>query len=309
MHSESPFWPIAQRLILNADIVANDDTPSREAKLSRMLRRWTPDPDGAAMILRPLLGLPDVFDVADRRAQTHRRRDTIDILIGQVLAAARNGPALLIFEDLQWADRGTLDVLRNLVGAIGDVPMLLVATIRDERTLRFGAAPNLLRIPLGRLDSATAAALIAETAGKRRLAHRTIETIVDRSDGVPLFVEEITKAVVEVAPEMEGTVPSTLRDSLIARLDVLPTIKAVAQIAACIGREFEESVLRQSADLAAEAIGEGLERLTNAGLLVAETGGRYRFRHAMLRDIAYETLLTPRRQSLHERCQDAGSHA
>ena len=126
-----------------------------------------------------------------------------------------------------------------------------------------------------------------------------------RSDGIPLFVEEITKAVVEAAPETEGTVPSTLRDLLIARLDVSPTMKAVAQIAACIGREFEESVLRQSADLAAEAIGEGLERLTSAGLLVAETGGRYRFRHAMLCDIAYETLLTPRRQSLHERIAKA----
>ena len=105
MHSESPFWPIAQRLALNADIVADDDTPSREAKLSRMLRQWTADPDEAAMMLRPLLGLPDKFEIADSRAQTHRRRDTIDILIGQLLAAARNGPALLIFEDLQWADR------------------------------------------------------------------------------------------------------------------------------------------------------------------------------------------------------------
>ena len=82
MHSESLFWPIGQRLALNADIVADDDTPSREAKLNRMLRQWTADPDGAAMMLRPLLGLPDKFDVADSRAQTHRRRDTIDILIG-----------------------------------------------------------------------------------------------------------------------------------------------------------------------------------------------------------------------------------
>ena len=301
MHSESPFWPIAQRLALNADIVADDDTPTREAKLSRMLRQRTAEPDGAAMILRPLLGLPDKFDKADNRAQTHRRRDTIDILIRQVLAAARTKPALLIFEDLQWADRGTLDVLRNLVGAIGNAPILLVATTRDDRTLRLGDASNLLRIPLGRLDPATAAALIAETAGKRRLAPRTVETILGRSDGIPLFVEEITKAVVEAAPGTESTVPSTLRDSLIARLDVLPAMKAVAQIAACIGREFEESVLRQSADLAAATIGEGLERLTSAGLFVAESGGRYLFRHAMLCDIAYETLLTPRRQSLHER--------
>ena len=95
--------------------------------------------------------------------------------------------------------------------------------------------------------------------------------------------------------------PMTLRDSLIARLDVSPAVKAVAQIAACIGREIEESVLRQSAALAADVLDEGLERLTDSGLAVAEAGGRYRFRHALLCDIAYETLLTPRRQSLHAR--------
>jgi predicted ATPase len=161
------------------------------------------------------------------------------------------------------------------------------------------AAPNLLQLPLARLDAATAATLVVETAGKRRLTPRIVEMILERSDGIPLFVEEITKAVVEA--EMEGTVPSTLRDSLIARLDVWPAMKAVAQIAACIGREFEESVLRRSALLAADVLDEGLERLTNAGLVAAETGGRYRFRHALLCDIAYESLLTPRRQSLHER--------
>jgi len=93
----------------------------------------------------------------------------------------------------------------------------------------------------------------------------------------------------------------TLRDSLIARLDVSPAMKAVAQIAACVGREFEESVLRQSTELAADVLDEGLERLTDTGLVIAQAGGRYRFRHALLCDIAYETLLTPRRQSLHER--------
>ena len=301
LRSESPFWPIAQRLALNADITPDDDTATREAKLTRMLGQRSADVEGAATVLRTLLGLPDGLDLGNGRAQVQRRHDTVDVLIRLVLSAAKTGPALLIFEDLQWIDRGTLDILRNLVSAIVDVPILLVATARDDRRLGLGAAPNLLRLPLGRLDPATAEALIVETAGKRRLASRIVERIMRRSDGIPLFVEEITKAVVEAAPGMEGTVPSTLRDSLIARLDVSPTMKAVAQIAACIGREFEENVLRQSADLAADAIGEGLERLTSAGLLVAEGGGRYRFRHAMLCDIAYETLLKPRRQSLHER--------
>ncbi len=301
LRSESPFWPIAQCLALSADIAADDDAPARDAKLMRALSKHGTDPERAAIILRPMLGLPNELGAADSGAQAHRRRDTLDILIGHLLAAARTGPALLVFEDLQWADRGTLDILRNLVGAIVAAPILLVATTRDDGTLGLGAAPNLLRLPLARLDAATAAALIVETAGKGRLTARVVETILDRSDGIPLFVEEITKAAIEARAEAEAAVPMTLRDSLIARLDVSPAMKAVAQIAACIGREFEESVLRQSAELATDVLDEGLERLTNAGLIVVHTSGRYRFRHAMLCDIAYETLLTPRRRSLHER--------
>ena len=256
-------------------------------------------------MLRSLLGIPDEVEARDSGLQGRRRREIVDVLMGQFLPPRETGPALVIFEDLQWADRGTLDILRSLVGAIVGLPILLVATTRDDRALAVNAAPNLRRLPLARLDGVTAAALIVETAGERRLATRIVETILERSDGIPLFVEEITKAVVEAASEAEGAVPMTLRDSLVARLDVSPVMKAVAQIAACIGREFEESVLRQSADLSPGMLGEGLERLATAGLIVAETGGRYRFRHALLCDIAYETLLKPRRQSLHERIANA----
>ena len=305
VRSESPFWPIAQRLALNADIATNDDGPTRAAKLTRTLAPATAGSEHALAVLRPLLGIPDEVEARESGLQGRRRREIVDVLMGQVLAAARTGPALVIFEDLQWADRGTLDILRSLVGAIVGLPILLVATTRDDRALAINAAPNLRRLPLARLDSVTAAALIVETAGERRLATRIVETILERSDGIPLFVEEITKAVVEAASEAEGAVPMTLRDSLVARLDVSPAMKAVAQIAACIGREFEESVLRQSADLAPDMLSEGLERLATAGLIVAETGGRYRFRHALLCDIAYETLLKPRRQSLHERIANA----
>ena len=150
----------------------------------------------------------------------------------------------MIFEDLQWADRGTLDVLRQLVRAIVDQPVLVVATARDNEALAFDATANLLRLPLGRLDAVTVRVLIIDTAGRGRLSSRVVDAILGRSDGIPLFVEEITKAVVEAGPDAEGTVPSTLRDSLIARLDVSPVMKTVAQVAACIGREFEEIVLR-----------------------------------------------------------------
>jgi predicted ATPase len=162
-----------------------------------------------------------------------------------------------------------------------------------------------LRIPVARLDAAAAGALIVETAGQQRLAPRVVDTILQRSDGVPLFIEEITKAVIEGSVAANGIVPMTLHDSLIARLDASPAMKLVAQVAACIGRDFEESLLRRSADLAPDILTEGLERLKTAGLVVADLDGQLRFRHALLCDVAYETLLMPRRHLLHARIAQA----
>jgi class 3 adenylate cyclase len=301
VRSENPFWPITQSLATDADIIASDDNPARDAKLMFALSRSGVDPARAAAILRPLLGLSGASDAPSDSGLIPSRRETIDVLTGHVLAPAQGGRTFVIFEDLQWADRGTLDVLRQLVRAIVDQPVLVVATARDNEALAFDATANLLRLPLGRLDAATARGLIIDTAGRGRLSSRVVDAILGRSDGIPLFVEEITKAVVEAGPDAEGTVPSTLRDSLIARLDVSPVMKTVAQVAACIGREFEEIVLRQCIDLAPGMIEEGLEGLRNAGLIAADPSGGYRFRHALLCDIAYETLLTPRKRSLHER--------
>jgi class 3 adenylate cyclase/DNA-binding transcriptional ArsR family regulator len=300
LHSDSPIWPIAQRLMVDAGIVTNDDASGRDAKLTRMVARWGADHQQIDRILRPLFGIGVRPDLAAGRSPQEHRRETIDTLTGRLLAAAGSGPALIIFEDVQWADRVTLDLLRNLIGAIADAPVLLIMTARDERGLNFRATPTLSRLSLARLDYSSAAALLAETAGTRRLATRVVETILARSDGIPLFVEEITKAVIE-APDGENSVPMTLRDSLIARLDASPAMKSVAQVAACIGREFEGTLLQQSADLASATLSDGLHRLKEAGLVIAETDGRYRFRHALVCDIAYETLLTPRRKSLHQR--------
>jgi class 3 adenylate cyclase len=301
LHSENPFWPITQSLATDANIIASDDGSAREVKLMFALSRTAVDPARAAAVLWPLLGLSGAGVPPGGGQLIPSRRETIDVLTGHVLAASRAGRTLVIFEDLQWADRGTLDVFRHLVRAIVDLPVLVVATARDDKAVAFDATANLLRLPLARLDAAAARVLIIETAGRGTLSSRVVDEILGRSDGIPLFVEEITKAVVEAAPHAEGTVPSTLRDSLIARLDVSPAMKTVAQVAACIGREFEESVLRQCIDLAPGMIEEGLKGLRNAGLIAAETGGRYRFRHALLCDIAFETLLTPRRRGLHER--------
>ena len=147
---------------------------------------------------------------------------------------------------------------------------------------------------------------LASVAGHRRLSARLRSEILARSDGIPLFVEEITKAVLEAAPS--GTpvsVPATLRDSLIARLDISPTAKTAAQIAACIGREFDEHLLFRVADVSSDELRDGLAALLKVSLVLTTAAGQFRFKHALVCDIAYESLLTPRRQRLHQRIAEA----
>jgi class 3 adenylate cyclase len=271
LHSDNPFWPVVQQ--------------------------FTP----AAAIVERGMG------EADGRGRREVRRETIDALAGQLRGTTQAGPALIAFEDAQWADRATVELMRHLAGAVGDIPMLLIITSRPEGEPRLGTAANPIRLALSRLNRPAAGALVAAVAGRHQLAARLGSEILARSDGIPLFIEEMTKAVIETAPTGEAvSVPATLRDSLIARLDVSPAMKAAAQIASCIGRDFDESLLLNIADIAPVELQEGLAALLQAGLVVPQTGGRgFRFKHALLCDIAYETLLTPRRQKLHQRIAEA----
>ena len=238
----------------------------------------------------------------DGRQGNHRtgRRDTISALATQLLSAARSGPTVIIFEDVQWADQATLDLAGHLAHSVGDVRVLCIVTGRPEAEQRLDTILNLTRLALGRLDRPTSAALIAAVAGGHELATRSHGDILARSDGVPMFLEEMTRAVIEMTPD-GGTVsvPATLRDSLIARLDVLPAMKSVAQIASCVGRDFSESLVSAASDIDAVELRQGLEALREAGLIVTRANGRFRFKHALLCDIAYETMLTPRRKQLH----------
>jgi predicted ATPase len=224
----------------------------------------------------------------------------------ELLRFAGRGPAPLVFEDAQWADRATIDLLRLLVQAVAETPALLIVTSRLRGEPRLGPTPSLVQLALGRLDGAAAAALLAATAGRHPLPGRLTNDILARSDGVPLFIEEMTKAIIETTPAGGAvTVPATLRDSLVARLDASPTMKAVAQIASCIGRDFGEAMLFQIADFPQDELQEALTALLRVGLLLATFAGQFRFKHALVCDIAYESLLTPRRQKLHQRIAEA----
>ena len=304
-HSTHPLWPVSQQIALAAAIGAEDDGPTGKAKLIRFLNGSVADPAEAQALLMPLFAAPRSETDSAPQRQT-RRRDLLRVLVEELRSAARTGPALVVFEDAQWADPATLDFLREMVRALVEVPVLLVITARAEGELLLDSAPHLSRLMLARLDPSAATALIGRIAAAQPLAARLGSEILARSDGIPLFIEEMTKAVIETT--LAGTVievPATLRDSLIARLDVAPAMKAAAQVAACIGRDFDGFLLDRIADVAAEELHDGLAALIDAGLVFAEGEARYRFKHALIRDSAYETLLTPRRQKLHQRIAEA----
>ena len=269
LHSDNPLWPVAQQSARSAAIVQ------------------------AAM----------GYASAERRPIA---RETVDALAERLLEITRAGPALVVFEDTQWADRATLELMRHLAGAVADLPVLLIVTSRPDGEPYLGTATNLSRLAVPRLDGQAAGALMAAIAGRHRLAARLRSEILARSDGIPLFIEEMTKSVIEAALAGDGVlVPATLRDSLIARLDASSSMKAVAQIASCIGRDFDEALLRSIADVLPDTLQEGLAALLQAGHIITQGSGWFRFKHALLCDIAYETLLTPRRQKLHQRVAEA----
>jgi class 3 adenylate cyclase len=266
LHSDNPFWPVVQQL------------PSAMPLADRVLNH---------------------AGLHDRR---QLRRDVVAAITMQLLKPS--GPMLLVFEDTQWADRATVEVIRRL--AVSEVPMLLLVSSRPENEPPLAEAPNLLRLVVPRLDGSAADALLAAISGDDHLAPRLSSEILARSDGIPLFIEELTRAVTEAVPAGAAvSVPATLRDSLIARLDVSSALRGVAQVASCIGRDFDEEVLSAVADVPPADLRAGLTALLQAGLILAPTAGRFRFKHALVCDIAYESLLTPRRQRLHQRIAEA----
>lgn len=309
LYGGHPLWPVAQQLARDAAIGAAVGGPARKARLIRFLRGRVADPERASALLMPFFGAPEQDAAVAPQSPPQRRRhqrDLLGVLVEEVSAAALSSPALVVFEDAQWADQATLDFLRELAGAIAENPILLVITARAEGEPRLDPAPHLSRLPLARLDPLAAAALIGGITAARPLASRLGNEILARSDGIPLFIEEMTKAVIESAPGGAPVeVPATLRDSLIARLDIAPAMKAAAQVAACIGREFDGGLLESIADIAADELRDGLAGLLDASLVFADGEAGYRFKHALIRDIAYETLLTPRRQKLHQRIAEA----
>jgi predicted ATPase len=261
-----------------------------------------------APLLADLLGIPDIGRYPRQDALTPQRKKerTFQALLDQLDGLAARGPVLVLYDDVHWADPTTLELLGLVVERVPLRRVLVVVTFRPEFAPPWIGHRHVTTQSLGRLDRVPAAALIAELAGggEAALPRDAVERILDRADGVPLFLEELTRAVLAstMVQGAETAVPATLQGSLLARLDRLPDAKEVAQLGAVIGREFPRDLLAAVTTMPEAEIQRGLERLVGAGLLHRSTQGNpetYAFKHALVRDAAYESLLKSRRRELH----------
>jgi predicted ATPase/class 3 adenylate cyclase len=301
-YSDSAFWPVAQQLS-RAAAIDGDDSP--DAKLGKLASILLPGEgvDDTLPLFASLLGI-DAGPALDMEAQQQRIR-TLTALVDQMLALALHRPVLVTLEDAHWVDPTTLEMLQQALDQIGDARVLMLLTSRPDNQPDLAAHPHVTRLTLNRLGRAGVEAIVQELSPERSLPTEVIDAIIARTDGVPLFVEELTKAVIETG---ETTVPATLHDSLMARLDRIPDVKEVAQVAACIGREFAYGVLANIIDMPQTVLTEALGRLTKAALVFQRGSppmATYTFKHALVQDTAYASLLRSRRKETHRRIADA----
>jgi tetratricopeptide (TPR) repeat protein len=292
-----------------------DEPAGRLAKLQALLAPTSPPVEDVALIAE-LHSLPSVDLTPPLDVTPQRKKDkTFEALLRQIEGLARQQPVLMVFDDLHWIDPSSRELLDRVIERVADWPVLLLAAFRPEFQSPWTGQPHVTMLTLARLDRRDTAAMVANVARNSVLPPEIVEEIAERTDGVPLFVEELTKAVLESStqapaalssvPHPGSSVPATLHASLMARLDRLgPAAKEVAQAGASIGREFGHELLASITDLPEPQLREVLDRLTNAGLLFvrgAPPQSSYIFKHALVQDVAYSTLLRTRRQRLHAR--------
>jgi class 3 adenylate cyclase len=315
-HTDSAFYPVIGQMERAAGLAHGDLPQTRLDKLDAVLAQTTTSIEDAALFAE-MLSLPNDgrYPVLDLAPQQRRQR-TLEALICQLETLTGRGPVLMIFEDAHWVDPTSLEVFGRTVDRIKTLPVLLIVTFRPEFNAPWVGQSHVTSLTLNRLGEREAAAMVARLAGNKELPADVMAEIVERTDGIPLFVEEMTKAVLEA--ESEGAarravaavpppamaIPASLHASLMARLDRLGPAKEVAQIGAAIGREFSHALLAAVVHTPEAELGSALDRLITAGLLFRQgvpPHATYLFKHALVQDAAYSTMLRESRRTLHKR--------
>jgi class 3 adenylate cyclase len=316
-HVHSDFYPVVEWFdrVLSRELAAESAAPralraaaagDRFARLQGVAMERFGASEVDIALLAALLGLEPPAGAIPLMTPQKQREQTVRALCDLVLAASRDQPLALLFEDAHWADAGSREFLDLLAGRLQGQKVLVVATHRPEFQPAWAGQPGSTSISLPRLGAQEAAQVARGVPGGGALDDGTVDAIVARADGVPLFIEELARAVAESGPAGTAAhrvaVPATLHDSLMVRLDRLAGVRELAQAAACVGREFTEPLVASVVALRPMELSRALETLVGSGLVSREGEGpraRYVFRHALLQEAAYDSLLKSRRAQIH----------
>ena len=313
---ESAFHPFIAQMKREAGFEPGDSLERRREKLAALVADSVPDSEIALALLSALLSLDLPGQPGLDLTPTQQRRETLRVLLDRIVELSRRKPLLLIFEDAQWADATSLELLELVAERIARLRVLAIVTSRPEFAPRWPMSAEISTVNLVRLDRRHAQMIVQRLASGRTLPDDVQAQIIARTDGVPLFIEELIKSVlesdllVEAAGRLQLTgvlprfaIPATLQDSLMERLDRLAPVRGIAQIAAAIGREFSFSLISAVADIDAGKLADGLSQLEAAELIFrrgTSPDAIYAFKHALVQDTAYGSLLRSRRQQLHQ---------
>jgi energy-coupling factor transporter ATP-binding protein EcfA2 len=303
-HSDNALYPVIHHISRTAGFVSGDSPLHASAKLGALFSQRAAVDPAAVPLLAELLSVPDAPPVPGSPMPAQRKMATIGLLADEIVRRGEAKPMVLIVEDAHWSDATTLELLTRIADGIARARLLIVVTARPDFAPPWLTRAQSTFLTLGRLGRTDCADLIAGIAASHGLSRDTVAAIVEKTDGVPLFVEELTKSVVESAGEGGGAVPASLKDSLAARLDRLGEAREIAQVAAVIGRQFSLPLLEAVSPKPGAELEAALAKLVATGIVFPEGGGteqRFSFKHALLRDAAYESLLMARRREWHER--------
>jgi class 3 adenylate cyclase/predicted ATPase len=317
-HTNSALYPVIGLLERAAGFARDEPPHAKLSKLEALLAGGTERLAEAVPLVAALLGIPTEERYADLSYSPQRQKErTLEIFFEQLEGLAAIEPVLAIYEDVHWIDPTTLEMLDLFVDRIQALRVLVLVTFRPEFAPPWSGYAHVTHLPLHRLGRRQGAALVSRLTAGKALPAEVEDQILAKTDGVPLFVEELTKVVLEsgllreagdryelTGPLPPVAIPATLHDSLMARLDRLAPVKEVAQIGAIIGREFSHELLDAVTQLDAADLDRGLSELVRAELIFRRgtpPEATYSFKHAMVQEAAYQSLLKSKRQQLHAR--------
>jgi predicted ATPase/class 3 adenylate cyclase len=321
-HTNSALYPVIDQIKRRLGWQADDSSYSKLAKLEQTLANYNWAVNEVVPLFAALLSLPlpaGRYPPLNLTPQEQKQR-TLDALIAWTLEEAERRPIFQLWDDLHWADPTTLELLGLLINQAATASLLMVMTFRPEFIPPWPTRSHMTPITLSRLEGPDVETMVARLAGGKTLPAEVVQHIVKKTDGVPLYVEELTKMILEsgllreeddrydlTGPLSTVTIPDTLQESLMARLDRLPKLREVAQLGAVLGREFDYEMLKALAPMDEDRLQDALSQLVEGELLYQR--GRppratYTFKHALIQDAAYQSLLKRTRQQCHRQVAD-----